>query len=69
MTGGDVLLQGGAGRDLEAAMAVLRQAGAEVEAGPDGIRVRRGSGPIRPVRVDTAPHPGFPTDLQASLMA
>jgi UDP-N-acetylglucosamine 1-carboxyvinyltransferase len=68
MTGGDVLLQGALGRDLEAAMDVLRQAGAEVEAGPEGIRVRRNGGPIHPVHVDTAPHPGFPTDLQAQLM-
>ena len=61
--------EGALGRDLEAAMAVLRQAGAEVEAdGPMGIRVRRDAGPIRPVHVDTAPHPGFPTDLQAQLM-
>jgi UDP-N-acetylglucosamine 1-carboxyvinyltransferase len=32
------------------------------------VRVR-GSGELRPTTVVTAPHPGFPTDLQAQLMA
>ena len=34
-----------------------------------GIRVVRNGGGIRPVDVTTEPHPGFPTDLQAQLMA
>jgi UDP-N-acetylglucosamine 1-carboxyvinyltransferase len=34
-----------------------------------GLRVSRADGPIRAVDVDTAPHPGFPTDLQAQFMA
>jgi UDP-N-acetylglucosamine 1-carboxyvinyltransferase len=34
-----------------------------------GLRVSRADGPIHAVDVDTAPHPGFPTDLQAQFMA
>jgi UDP-N-acetylglucosamine 1-carboxyvinyltransferase len=35
----------------------------------EGIRVSRNGASIRPVNVSTAPFPGFPTDLQAQLMA
>ncbi len=35
----------------------------------DGLRIRRNGPGIRPVNVDTDPYPGFPTDLQAQLMA
>jgi UDP-N-acetylglucosamine 1-carboxyvinyltransferase len=42
--------------------------GAEVTDVPAGVRVV-GDGRPRPVDVKTAPHPGFPTDMQAQLMA
>ena len=48
--------------------AALRAAGADVSGTDDGLRVTR-SGPLRPVDVETAPHPGYPTDLQAQWMA
>jgi len=41
----------------------------EIAVNPEGIRVARNGGGIRPVTVATAPFPGFPTDLQAQLMA
>ena len=41
---------------------------AEFSVEPDSIRCRM-EGPIRPVRVVTAPFPGYPTDMQAQLMA
>ncbi|MEN5083182.1 UDP-N-acetylglucosamine 1-carboxyvinyltransferase [Bosea sp. TWI1241] len=69
MTGGDVLLEGARADLLQAALDVLVQAGAEISETPDGIRVRRGDQPLRPVDVTTDPFPGFPTDLQAQLMA
>jgi UDP-N-acetylglucosamine 1-carboxyvinyltransferase len=69
MTGGDVLLQGARPPLLERALDVIRQAGAEITATNDGIRVRRNGSGIAPVEVSTAPFPGFPTDLQAQLMA
>lgn len=67
--GGDVRLEGARAEDLTALVAALRQAGVEVILEEGGLRVRRGEGPIHPVDIDTAPHPGFPTDLQAQFMA
>jgi len=69
MTGGDVQLAGARPELLQSALDVLTQAGAEISVNKDGIRVVRNGAGIRPVRVSTAPFPGFPTDLQAQLMA
>ena len=69
MTGGDVLLTGARPELLQAALDVIEQAGASVTATNEGIRVTRNGGALRPVDVTTAPFPGFPTDLQAQLMA
>jgi UDP-N-acetylglucosamine 1-carboxyvinyltransferase len=69
MTGGDVLLGGARAELLQSALDVLSQAGAEVTVNNEGIRVARNGAAINPVRVSTAPFPGFPTDLQAQLMA
>ena len=52
-----------------AALDVLTQAGANVSVNNEGIRVSRNGAGLRPVNVATAPFPGFPTDLQAQLMA
>jgi UDP-N-acetylglucosamine 1-carboxyvinyltransferase len=48
---------------------VLTLAGAVVTVNNEGIRVARNGADINPVTVSTAPFPGFPTDLQAQLMA
>ena len=69
MTGGDVVLEGVSEDLLPTALDVLRQAGAEVTATNEGLRIRRNGGDIQPVDVTTDPFPGFPTDLQAQLMA
>ncbi len=69
MTGGDVTLAGARADLLESALDVLRKAGAQIDVNNAGIRVRRNGAGIFPVEVSTAPHPGFPTDLQAQLMA
>jgi UDP-N-acetylglucosamine 1-carboxyvinyltransferase len=69
MTGGDVLLEGARGELLQSALDTLTQTGAEVTTSNAGIRIARNGGGIRPVDVTTEPHPGFPTDLQAQLMA
>ena len=66
--GGDVLLEGAPLEDLEAVVAKLRAAGAEVGREGDAVRVRRQGKPLRAVDITTAPHPGFPTDMQAQLM-
>src|ERR1700691_4514109 len=69
MTGGDVQLSGARPELLQSAFDVLTRAGADITVNNDGIRVARNGAGIRPVTVSTAPFPGFPTDLQAQLMA
>jgi len=68
MTGGDVTLTGAAPADLGPLLETLAAIGADISAGEAGIRVRR-NGPLRAHDVVTAPHPGFPTDLQAQYLA
>ncbi len=69
MTGGNVLLRGARADLLDAVIPVLKQAGVDIRIENDGIRVARNGARIQPVKVDTQPYPGFPTDLQAQLMA
>jgi len=69
MAGGDVQLQGARPELLQAALDVLVEAGATVTQTNEGIRVQRNGAGLNPVVVSTAPFPGFPTDLQAQLMA
>jgi UDP-N-acetylglucosamine 1-carboxyvinyltransferase len=67
LPGGDVTVNGCVASHLEALVEKLRAVGAEVREVPGGVRVI-GDGRPRPVDVRTAPHPGFPTDMQAQLM-
>ena len=67
--GGDVELKGARKALLEAAFAALEFAGALVADTTDGVRVARDDGELQPIRIETQPFPGFPTDLQAQLMA
>jgi UDP-N-acetylglucosamine 1-carboxyvinyltransferase len=69
MAGGDVLLEGGRPELLQAALDVLSEAGVDVSATNAGIRIARNGIGLSPVQVTTDPFPGFPTDLQAQLMA
>jgi UDP-N-acetylglucosamine 1-carboxyvinyltransferase len=67
--GGDVLLENAPLEDLEAVVAKLRASGVEVGREGDCVRIRRDPDkPLRPVDLVTAPHPGFPTDMQAQFM-
>ena len=69
MTGGNVQLAGARPEPLQSALDVLTDAGAVITVNNEGIRVARNGAGIAPVTVSTAPFPGFPTDLQAQLMA
>jgi len=69
MTGGDVVLENTQAELLQTGLDVLTQAGVEITATNSGIRVARNGSGLAPVEVTTAPFPGFPTDLQAQLMA
>jgi UDP-N-acetylglucosamine 1-carboxyvinyltransferase len=68
ITGGDVTLTNAPVAQLETVIAKLTEAGVEVAAEGGGVRVR-GNGALRPVELRTLPYPGFPTDLQAQMMA
>ena len=69
ITGGRVELLGGR-RELVAAFAdKLEEAGIEVAETMRGLTVSRANGRVRAVDVTTEPFPGFPTDLQAQMMA
>ena len=69
IAGGEVEVIGGDRRLVGALIAKLEEAGIEVSDTARGLRVRRGDGPVRAVNVTTAPFPGFPTDIQAQMMA
>jgi UDP-N-acetylglucosamine 1-carboxyvinyltransferase len=68
ITGGDVTVTAARARDLEAFLDALRRAGAGVETTAGAVRVFA-SRPLEAVDIETAPHPGFPTDLQAQFLA
>ncbi len=68
-TGGDVTLEGARLRDLKTALEILANTGTSIQETETGVRVMRNGGGIAPVSVETEPFPGFPTDLQAQLMA
>jgi UDP-N-acetylglucosamine 1-carboxyvinyltransferase len=68
MTGGDVVLEGAEPADLAPVLAKLTEVGAVVAVDGSSIRVRT-DGELVARDVETAPYPGFPTDLQAQYMA
>jgi UDP-N-acetylglucosamine 1-carboxyvinyltransferase len=68
MTGGRVRVTHTQPDTLDAVIAKLREAGAAVETGPDWIEIES-DGTLTAVDVRTAPHPAFPTDMQAQFMA
>ncbi len=69
MTAGDVELVGGRLELIESVVQTLRAAGVTLEETAKGIRVQRTNGALHGVDVMTEPYPGFPTDLQAQMMA
>jgi UDP-N-acetylglucosamine 1-carboxyvinyltransferase len=69
ITGGDVELVNTSYEPIAAVARVLEGAGVEVTATERGLRVRRQNGRLAGVDVMTEPFPGFPTDMQAQMMA
>ena len=68
MTGGDVIIDNVLPEHQKPLIAKLREAGAIVEEDIDKVRVI-GTGSLKGVSVKTLPYPGFPTDMQAQIMA
>jgi UDP-N-acetylglucosamine 1-carboxyvinyltransferase len=70
MTGGEVFLDGARADLLQNALDLLRSTGVEIEETKTGIKVARNGKGVGPVNeISTEPFPGFPTDLQAQLIA
>ena len=67
-TGGDVRVTGVDPAHMESTLEKLRECGAHIESDATSARAWM-EGPLQPVRAVTAPFPGFPTDMQAQLMA
>lgn len=68
-TGGEVECLGGRIELLEAFCEKLDEAGISVEQTARGLKVKRSNAGIKGINVTTEPFPGFPTDLQAQMMA
>ncbi|MCC5864168.1 MAG: UDP-N-acetylglucosamine 1-carboxyvinyltransferase [Wenzhouxiangella sp.] len=69
MTGGRVRAIQAAPNTLDAVLAKLEDAGAQINTGPDWIELDMGGRRPRAVNIATAPYPGFPTDMQAQFTA
>ena len=69
ITGGEVECLGGKIELLEAFCEKLDAAGLSVEQTQRGLKIKRTNGDIKAINVTTEPFPGFPTDLQAQMMA
>jgi UDP-N-acetylglucosamine 1-carboxyvinyltransferase len=67
-TGGEATVTGTEAGTLDAVLGKLAEAGADISASDDAIRVTR-RGTLAPFTLRTAPYPGFPTDMQAQMMA
>jgi UDP-N-acetylglucosamine 1-carboxyvinyltransferase len=65
VSGGKVVCKNTHAHLLEAVLAKLEEAGAKIETGDDWISLDMTGRPLKAVTIRTAPHPGFPTDMQA----
>lgn len=65
VSGGKVKCRNTKASLLEAVLAKLEEAGAKVESGEDWISLDMTGRELKAVTIRTAPHPGFPTDMQA----
>ena len=69
IAGGEVELLGGTRQIVSAFCQKLEDSGVEIEETKNGLIVRRLVSRIKPLNIVTEPFPGFPTDLQAQIMA
>ncbi|WP_342806806.1 UDP-N-acetylglucosamine 1-carboxyvinyltransferase [Alteromonas sp. M12] len=69
VTGGNIRCTNAAPHTLDAVLTKLTQAGADIETGEDWVSLNMHGKRPKSVNIKTAPHPGFPTDMQAQFMA
>src|SRR5690606_4171142 len=69
MTGGHVVATHARPDTMDAVLDKLREAGADIAVDGDRIALDMGGRRPRAVNITTAPHPAFPTDMQAQFMA
>ena len=69
VTGGKIRCQKAAPDTLDAVLEKLRQAGALITLGDDWIELDMSQSILKSVDIQTAPYPGFPTDMQAQFVA
>ena len=67
ISGGKILCRNAQPDTLDAVLAKLRDAGADIETGEDWISLDMHGNRPKAVNVRTAPHPGFPTDMQPQI--
>ncbi|RIW36118.1 UDP-N-acetylglucosamine 1-carboxyvinyltransferase [Bacillus salacetis] len=68
ITQGDVLVKGAIAEHMSSLVAKMEEMGVTIIEEEDGLRVI-GPEKLKPVDIKTMPHPGFPTDMQAQMMA
>jgi UDP-N-acetylglucosamine 1-carboxyvinyltransferase len=69
IAGGEVELIGASHDTIASLLSLLTRSGAEVSSTPRGLKIHMNGSRPKSVDVTTAPYPGFPTDLQAQIMA
>ncbi len=69
ITGGWIRLKNTRPDHLDAVLAKLREAGADIKTGDDWIELDMRGRHLRSVDIRTAPYPAFPTDMQAQFAA
>jgi UDP-N-acetylglucosamine 1-carboxyvinyltransferase len=69
ITRGEIIIKGGRADHVTAVIEKLREMGVRIEERPNGEIYVNGDQDLKPVDVQTVPYPGFPTDMQAQIMA
>ena len=64
-TGGKITVNKVVPHDLESVLIKLRESGAEITVTEDSVSLNMHGERPKPVNINTAPHPAFPTDMQA----
>jgi UDP-N-acetylglucosamine 1-carboxyvinyltransferase len=67
-TNGEITIRGAQPEHLHAVLDKLTEAGVDIRRNATGMTVRRNNG-LKPVEIATQPYAGFPTDVQAQMMA